>query len=360
MKFVKADELKVGMRLAKPIYNKKGVLLYERDSKLTTQGIASVKNFGLIGIYILEPAEPLPPMTIDDIAFEKFQSVAVFTIVDELNYILQNGRQSKLTVFAESIIKEYGRLNHKINFVQNLRSKEDFIYKHCLNVAILSAMITHKLGLKYEDQRDIIIASLIHDIGKLNVPRALLDKKDRTEEDKYEIKRYEQDGVRLSEDAYASTPNIKRIVSQAFNEYDDFSRGDKEGTRGVLGARVLVVANDYDKMTAMSNYMEPKSEIATLKYLMKHTEMYDPQIVEALVSSINFLSNGCCVELSNGEKGLVVQANDRDVLKPMVLNFRDNSIINLAFDDSLEVKDIMKTLDNRYVMDTSTIDKMNS
>lgn len=358
MLFVKTEDLKVGMRLAKPIYNKKGVLLYERDSKLTTQGIASVKNFGLIGIYILEPAEPLPPMTEDDIAFERFQSVAVFTLVDELNYILSNGRQSKMTVFAENIMKEYGKLNRKINFVQNLRSKEDFIYKHSLNVAILCAMIGHQLNMRYEDHRDLIIAALIHDIGKLNVPKSLLDKTDRTPEDKFEMKRYERDGVRLSEDAFAATPNIKRMVSQAFSEYDAFARGEKTVSKLVLGSRILVVANDYDKLSAMSNYMEPKSEIATLKHLKRHPEMYDAEVVEALVRSINFLANGVCVELSNGEKGLVVQANDDDVLRPMVLCFSDNSIVNLAQSSlygDLEVKDVMKTLDNRYVMDTGTL-----
>ena len=35
MKFVKSDDLKLGMRLAKPIYNRDGVMLYERNSKLT-------------------------------------------------------------------------------------------------------------------------------------------------------------------------------------------------------------------------------------------------------------------------------------------------------------------------------------
>ncbi len=69
MLFVKSDDLKTGMRLARPIYNKNGVLLYERNSKLTMQGIMSIKNFGLIGIYILEPAEPVPPMTQADIDF---------------------------------------------------------------------------------------------------------------------------------------------------------------------------------------------------------------------------------------------------------------------------------------------------
>ena len=65
MKFVRTEDLKAGMRLAKPIYNKKGVLLYERNSALTAPGIASAKNFGLIGVYILEPAEPLPPLSLN-------------------------------------------------------------------------------------------------------------------------------------------------------------------------------------------------------------------------------------------------------------------------------------------------------
>ena len=53
MQFVKTADLKPGMRLAKPIYNKMGVLLYERDTLLTMQGINSIENFGLIGIFIL-------------------------------------------------------------------------------------------------------------------------------------------------------------------------------------------------------------------------------------------------------------------------------------------------------------------
>ena len=82
MLFIKSDELKTGMRLAKPIYNKNGVMLYERNSKLTRQGIVSIQNFGLIGVYILEPAEPVPPMSEDDIEFERFQAMAIFTIRD--------------------------------------------------------------------------------------------------------------------------------------------------------------------------------------------------------------------------------------------------------------------------------------
>ena len=47
MQFVRSQDLKPGMRLAKPIYNKMGVLLYERNTKLTLQSINSIDNFGL-------------------------------------------------------------------------------------------------------------------------------------------------------------------------------------------------------------------------------------------------------------------------------------------------------------------------
>ena len=44
MQFIEMPDLKAGMRLARPIYNKRGVLLYERDSKLSAQTIESVKG----------------------------------------------------------------------------------------------------------------------------------------------------------------------------------------------------------------------------------------------------------------------------------------------------------------------------
>lgn len=87
MQFVKTSDLKPGMRLAKPIYNKLGVMLYERDTRLNPQGIESIKNFNLIGIYILEPAEPVPPLSEEDLAFEQFQTISMFqlrTIMDQI------------------------------------------------------------------------------------------------------------------------------------------------------------------------------------------------------------------------------------------------------------------------------------
>ena len=105
MLFVRQKDLKIGMRLARPIYNKQGVLLFERDSKLTAQAIQSVANFGLLGVYILEPAEPVPPMSEDDMEFERFQTMTVFSLQEEMEKLLNTGKTGRMQNIADGIIR---------------------------------------------------------------------------------------------------------------------------------------------------------------------------------------------------------------------------------------------------------------
>ena len=364
MKFVKREDIKDGMRLAKPIYNKKGVLLYERDSKLTKQSIESVRNFGLIGVYVLEPAEPLPPMSQEDIEIEKFQIVSEFSLMDELSAINKTGKSAKIRFLAESYITQFGRINHPINFVQNLRGAEDYVFKHSSNVAILCALIGHKLGLRYEEQTDTILAALVHDVGKLNIPSELVGKEDPGKEEIAEMKRYELRGADIIEEAFTSSPAIKRTMIQAYKHMEAFEGGrEKDGGKMVKSAKILVVADMFDQMTAMSVSQEPMSYISALKFLMSFPDWFDPEVVKGLVKSINFLTEGTSVELSNGEKALVLATNPDNLLKPMVLVFSTNTMIDLARSSlyqGLEVTDTMKTLDERYIMDASAIEKLKS
>lgn len=356
MKFVKTEDLKIGMRLAKPIYNKKGVLLYDRNSKLTSQGIESVRNFHLIGIYVLEPAEPLPPQNEDDIEFEKFQMVSVFSVEEELQSIITRGKPSRIHALSDSIVRNYGRLDHKINFLQNLRSKEDFVYKHSLNVAILSAMIARKMNLRNEEQSEAVIASLVHDVGKLNCDSDLLLKDDMMEDEIKELYHAEFEGISLVEAAFVSQPNVKRVVMQAYKRLDAFRKGEEVDTTNnkmVAGAKVLCVAEVYDTMTAINSDGEPQSELAVLRMMLDNPDYFDKKAVDALIASINLLAEGVSVELSTGEKALVIAPNEDNIFRPMVLCFSTNTIIDLAqtaLYADIEIVDVMKSLDNRYVM----------
>ncbi len=358
MRFVKRENLKTGMRLARPIYNKNGVLLYERNSKLTRQGIESIRNFGLIGIFILEPAEPVPPMTQADLEFERFQTMCVFSIREELDKILQTRRVSRIQMITANIIKNYGHLDKKISFIQNLRSKEDYIYKHSLNVAILCAMITHVMNIKVDEQMETVQAALVHDIGKLTVMDIIESEKPSLDE-KMRLEIAEVGGFDMIDIAFSSAPNVKRICVQARKALASLNTGeDINAMRMGNGARVLAVAETYDRMTAVQFEKEPTSEVAVLKYFLDNPRVFDSRVVNALIKSINILVPGVSVELNTGEKALVLCANEQNVLQPTILMFGDNSIVDLAdreMYEDLEIKDIMKTMDNRHVMDINLL-----
>ena len=292
MRFVKRENLKTGMRLARPIYNKNGVLLYERNSKLTRQGIESIRNFGLIGIFILEPAEPVPPMTQADLEFERFQTMCVFSIREELDKILQTRRVSRIQMITANIIKNYGHLDKKISFIQNLRSKEDYIYKHSLNVAILCAMITHVMNIKVDEQMETVQAALVHDIGKLTVMDIIESEKPSLDE-KMRLEIAEVGGFDMIDIAFSSAPNVKRICVQARKALASLNTGeDINAMRMGNGARVLAVAETYDRMTAVQFEKEPTSEVAVLKYFLDNPRVFDSRVVNALIKSINILVPG--------------------------------------------------------------------
>ena len=354
MQFVKAEDLKMGMRLARPIYSKKGVLLFDRNSKLTTNAIESVKNFGLLGIYILEPAEPLPPMTEEDFEFERFQTMVIFSIQEAVSKILSNQKQNKIQVINSMILKNYGHNEGKINFYQNLRSTEDYVYRHSLNVAILCALITHKMNIKREDRTQIIDAAIMHDIGKIKLESDIVYRDDLSEEEAARLYTAQMQGSNIIEDTFLDGLAIKRICQQAAKQEHD---GGALDARTVLGAKVLLVANKYDELTAMSLGGDRKSEVLAIKTLLAHPETYDKEVVNALINSINILTPGVSIELSTGEKALVLAENRGDMLRPMVLCFSDNSILDLSLrvNHDIEVMDIMKTLDNRYIMDVDSL-----
>ena len=215
MVFVKAEDLKYGMRLAKPIYNKSGVLLYERNTRLTLQGIESVKNFGLLGLYILEPAEPVPPMTEEDLDFERFQTMAVFSVREELDSLIAGREPKNIKRLTNAIITNYGRLDHKINFTQSLRSTTDYVYKHVINTGILCALLSAQMYYTPAEQEEIVMAALLHDIGKLLLPDKIREKYDDYDtNDLIIVRKFQSDGLGLLRPELGIDSGVRRIVAQ--------------------------------------------------------------------------------------------------------------------------------------------------
>lgn len=362
MQFIKTEDLKPGMRLAKPIYNRLGVLLYERNTKLTPQGINSIRKFSLIGIYILEPAEPLPPLSEEEIQFEKFQTVYMFRLRDEYAKIAKGEQPDKLYDLCGNILREYGNLDHKIIFSQNIRSSGDFVYKHGLNVAILCAMISHKLGFAYEEQLALVEAALLYDLGYLYLNSDKMTNMEDVNSDDYaQLCTARQKALLLlhpQNNEYNLPKLTLKVISEMTYPSNHKDHPEVEEKEWSMTTLVLRVADRFDQITAMRYGFEPQSEVKAITYLMEYPDFYKPDIVRALAECIHILPQGACVDLSDGEKAMILESNPVNFLQPLVLKFSDNQIYDLGDPkvyEQLQIQDIMKTMDNRISIDEETL-----
>lgn len=361
MQFVETKDLKPGMRLAKPIYNKMGVMLYDRNSFLTISGIKSIENFGLIGLFILEPAEPLPPVSQEDLEFEQFQVVYMFRIKDIMDRLLKEQEPEGLSALTADIIKNFGSLDHKKNFIQTLRGSADFVYKHTISSAILSAMIAKAMNFSAVDKNNLVKAALLYDLGYLYVPRNILEKSDLSEEDLHVIQECRKKGFQhlyQDGDKFMIGADVLNIILQTHALLSPMGAENAKQKKFSKGAQALNVADQFNHLTAMSLNRAPVSEVSAIRKLRESPNLYQPKAVSALANSIYILPSGCSIDLSNGDKGIVLAENPVNFLAPIVLNIRDNQIYDLSdprIAERLQIMDTMKTMDNRIVMDEETL-----
>ena len=362
MLFVRTEELKPGMRLAKPIYNKNGVLLYERNSRLTIPGINSVRNFGLIGIYILEPAEPVPPFSREDLEFEQAQTVYMFKLRDIFDKVHKRTTPDKLPALVDDLLTRYGSLNHRVNFNQNLRSADDFIFKHAISTSILTAMISQHINMTEENRTALVAASLLYGFGYRFVPRNILDKvTELSQVDKDTIQLCLEKGVNYLRNYHEEFPFLPRALSVV--EYFVLSSNpdraiEHPSSDVLLLAEILRVAKQFDLLTGMSLGHEPESEIMAMQHLREHPEIYNETIVSLLAQCIHIVPAGASVDLSTKDKGIVLVENPRDYLQPLILRLSDNQLYDLSLPEvsqKIWIVDLMKTMDNRVEIDENTL-----
>ena len=367
MQFIRSEELRPGLRIAKPIYNKDGVLLYERNSRLTIPAINSIRNFGLIGIYILEPAEPVPPLTKEDIEFEQAQTIYLFKLKDLYDKLYKRQPLDKLEPLVDDIIARYGSLNHRVNFNQNLRSAHDFMYKHATSVAILSAMIGQHIAISEEDYKSLLTASLLYGFGYRFLSKNVIDKEEPFTD--YDFQ-YQQSSLEkglaylsMSTDPISYLPKAIRIM-----EYFILSNNPNRTTAHpsedvLLLSEILKVAVAFDLMTGMNMGHKPASEIIAMNSLRDRTTEFNETLVSILAQCIHIIPAGASVDLSNNERAIVLVENQKNYMEPLILRLRDNNLYDLSdpnVNRRFHIVDIMKTMDNRIEIDVDTIKHFNA
>jgi len=166
-----------------------------------------------------------------------------------------------------------------------LEAKDPYTRGHSERVARYAASIAQEMGLSRQEVEKVRCAGLIHDIGKIGIPDAVLLKEGRlTDEEYQEVKRHPAMGA----DIIRPVPALRDVVPMVTSHHERYDgRGYHLGHRGndiPLGARILAVADAFEAMTSNRPYRRAMSrEKAVEELLAGSGTQFDPEVIKAFM-----------------------------------------------------------------------------
>jgi HD-GYP domain-containing protein (c-di-GMP phosphodiesterase class II) len=169
-------------------------------------------------------------------------------------------------------------------FVAALDAKDPITRDHVVRSAQLAALVAGELGLAFDQLSQVTLGAILHDVGKLNVPDAVLNKPGRLNDAEYDIiKRHPIDGEALVDGSPALAglgPIIRGHHERVDgNGYPDALAGDAIP----IGARIVAVCDAYDAMSNTRQYRNGMGSERALAVLAEHSgSQWEPAVVDAL------------------------------------------------------------------------------
>ena len=149
--------------------------------------------------------------------------------------------------------------------------------------------IAHKLSLSDEMLDDLLLLSMLHDIGKVGIPDHILNKPGPlTPEERQIIQRHPEIGRRITQ----AVPELNRVSTYIFSHHerwdgDGYPSGLK-GTEIPIASRIIAVVDAYDVMVTGRNYRAARTKKEAIEELQRCSgTQFDPCVVAAYIELLS-------------------------------------------------------------------------
>jgi HD-GYP domain-containing protein (c-di-GMP phosphodiesterase class II) len=344
MRLVPIGSIKEGSLLAKSIYDEDGRVLLNNGVDLTESLIEKLKVNKVYAVHIADDYSvgeikdvirpELRNLAVKEIktVFEAIRKEVEKTVHTLKNEQIQMNRRLKLMVDqkyfegVEQIINEMmGDITHNKDVMIGLvdiKNMQSFVYQHSIQVTILSILIGISMKMNGKMLKDLAIAAMLHDIGLAFIDKELVNyRSDFSEEQKKDYQLH----CKLGNDFLKENTMLSvgaRMGVLEHHEYNDgsgYPLGLKE-EQIHINARIIHVANVYDKMTSghLGRVVPPNEAIEYIMGNAGNGRIFDFEIANLFVRRIVPFPIGSFVLLSNGEKAVVTGYNADNPLRPIV------------------------------------------
>lgn len=330
MRYIEVKDAKPGMELGLDLFDSFGRTLLSANTKLNERSLDKVKKLGIEGLYIIDSLSQ--GIIIEGIISPQLKSKGMSCVKEED----VNGCKDVASEIVTSLLNK----NNVTLDLTDLRTFDEYTYAHSVGVAVLSAVIGLGMKLSEEDLINLVIAGLLHDIGKLSIPPEILNKPGRLTQDEYKIMKnhaiYSYEKIKGRMDISAK---IKQAVLYHHENMDGsgYPNGVDESSLSIY-ARILHVADVYDALVSKRPYKEPYSPYEAMEYLMGGCgAMFDQQVVTAFMSYVPIYPKGTEVLLSNKKKAVIYDNTGLRNMRPIVRLVEDCTLMDLFDEQYLNI-----------------------
>lgn len=169
-----------------------------------------------------------------------------------------------------------------------INAKDRYTYAHSERVVMFSKLLGDKLNLCEEDKKVLKYGAYMHDIGKINIPKEVLNKKMPLTNEEWEmLKQHPVNGI----DIIKSVDSLKNIIPLILHHHERYDgKGYPYQLKGKdipYLSRILTVVDSFDAMTSNRPYSVGKSYDEAIIELRKcSSTQFDPDIVDAFIEVV--------------------------------------------------------------------------
>ena len=229
------------------------------------------------------------------IAMDVMQSLIVVSLIFGIIIKYQNSayeKKQKELDKANAVLSEaYDRitLQSMYTLAKTIDAKDNYTNGHSMRVAKYTNMLAQRMHLPEEDIEEITKMAMLHDIGKIGVPDAIINKPTKLEPEEYNVIKGHP-GIGF--DILSEMPELRHIGIGARWHHERYDGcGYPDGLKGEeipLAARIICVADAYDAMTSNRSYRSYIPQDIVKKELEegKGTQ-FDPDIAQIMLEIMN-------------------------------------------------------------------------
>jgi putative nucleotidyltransferase with HDIG domain len=170
-----------------------------------------------------------------------------------------------------------------------VEADDTYTGEHCKDVVRLALDVSRELGLDAGRRRNVEFGALLHDVGKIAVPKEIVNKPGKLDEREWEIiKTHTVEGQRMLERVGGFMGEVGRIVRSHHERWD--GGGYPDGLRGQeipLEARIISCCDAFNAMTTTRSYRKAMPQAVAVEELEKNSgAQFDPEVVAAMVAVV--------------------------------------------------------------------------